>query len=137
MGGPGSTVSTTTHPPKLDKIGKSKSVALPSPVKEESILDDTTGAGSSKLKKIHSGELMHDSPYEDSEFEFQTDVKRASTLERDSSLVDYDESPHFPRDKSKSTLSPMGQQQQQNVSKVPGLPLEPNVDFEFHVKIFI
>ena len=36
--GPGSTVSTTTHPPKLDKIGKSKSVALPSPVKEESIL---------------------------------------------------------------------------------------------------
>ena len=59
--------------------------------------DDTTGTGSSKLKKIHSGELMHDSSYEDSEFEFQTDVKRASTLERDSSLVDYDESPHFPR----------------------------------------
>ena len=40
---------------------------------------------------------MHDSSYEDSEFEFQTDVKRASTLERESSLVDYDESPHFPR----------------------------------------
>ena len=34
--GPGSTATTTST--KLDKIGKSKSVALPSPLKEESIL---------------------------------------------------------------------------------------------------
>ena len=87
-----------------------------------------------KLKKIHSGEIMHNSSYEDSEFEFQTQVKRQSSLERESSLVDYDDSPHFPRDKSKYTLSPMGQQ---NVSKVPVVAPEPNVDFEFHVKIFI
>jgi hypothetical protein len=45
--GPGSTVSTT-HPPKLDKIGKSKSVALPSPVKEETIL------GKILCTKVHS-----------------------------------------------------------------------------------
>ena len=87
---------------------------------------------------------MHDTSYEDSEFEFQTQVKRPaqSTLDHgESSIVDYDESPHFPRDKSKYTLSPTGGQQ--NVSKggaggaiVPMQP-EPNVDFEFHVKIFI
>ena len=51
-----------------------------------------------------------------------------------------EESPHFPRDKSKYMLSP-------NKTKQPGFPLpsqqsavpatEPNVDFEFHVKIFI
>ena len=41
--------------------------------------------------------MLHDTSYEDSEFEFQTDVKKQSTLERESSLVDYDESPHFPR----------------------------------------
>jgi hypothetical protein len=45
---------------------------------------------------------------------------------------------YIPRDKSKYTLSPMGQQQQQqNVSKGVVIPPEPNVDFEFHVKIFI
>ena len=38
------------------------------------------------------------------------------------------------RDKSKYTLSPMGQQ---NLSKGAMIPPEPNVDFEFHVKIFI
>ena len=137
-----STLTSNHH--KLDKIGKSKSVALPSPIKEEgSILDRAP-----KLKKIHSGEMLNSS-FESSEFEFDKPSSSSSNipahptsfsrdnngqLERSNSLVDYDESPHFPRDKSKYTLSPG--KQNASISKLQQT-VEPNVDFEFHVKIFI
>ena len=79
----------TANHHKLDKIGKSKSVALPSPIKEEgSILDRAP-----KLKKIHSGEMLNSS-FDSSEFEFDHSKK---SFEHSTSLVDYDESPHFPR----------------------------------------
>ena len=52
-----------------------------------------------------------------------------------------DESPHFPRDKSKYTLSPNKTTKPPVFpipSQIPAVPAtEPNVDFEFHVKIFI
>ena len=63
-----------------------------------------------------------------------TSFSRDNNLERSNSLVDYDESPHFPRDKSKYTLSPG--KQNASISKLQQT-VEPNVDFEFHVKIFI
>ena len=109
---------------KLKDIGKSKSVAAT--IKEDPILEETFVP---KLKKIASGEIFHD------DFEFQ---KTSPSLTRESTFeekVDYDESPHFPRDKSKYTLSPS--KLAQNSSKTPLAQPEPNVDFEFHVKIFI
>ena len=48
-----------------------------------------------------------------------------------------EESPHFPRDKSKYTLSPNKTKQQSFPIPQPAPATEPNVDFEFHVKIFI
>ena len=133
--GPGSSgPSTSGHHNKLEKIGKSKSVALPSPTKEESgsILDNYKPT----LKKIHSGEALNTS-FGDSEFEFtekSPPLSKGESFEEppENTLVDYDESPHFPRDKSKYTLSPS-----KNPSKNLLPQPEPNVDFEFHVKIFI
>ena len=124
--GPGS----TNRDHKLDKIGKSKSVALPSPIKEEP--PDYDFATRPKLKKIHSGEILNSS-YDDSEFEFNKNRNSYSPVEeKDRFQAEYDESPHFPRDKSKYTLSP-----NRNKSLVPPPATEPSVDFEFHVKVFI
>jgi hypothetical protein len=60
--------------------------------------------------------------------------------------ADYEDSPHFPRDKSKITVSPTKNQpgsggsssinHSANVKVGPGAT-EPNVDFEFHVKVSI
>lgn len=128
--GPGS-ITNSHH--KLDRIGKSKSVALPSPIKEESYMDEFETAGS-KLKKVHSGETLNSS-FDDSDFEFsKKSLTRESTIEEEGDTpVDYDDSPHFPRDQSKYTLSP---NKSGSISKTVA-PAEPNVDFEFHVKIFI
>ena len=90
---------------------------------------DLDFASKPKLKKIQSGEILHSS-FEDADFEFNRSPSFVE--EKDRFQAEYDESPHFPRDKSKYNLSP-----NRNKSLVPPPATEPSVDFEFHVKVFI
>ena len=137
-------------------MAKSKSIALPSPTKERKEFG--------KLKRIRSGEILTGSP--------EREVAKESSLDRsferphskdvtdrhdgvaslrhsseDVRHADYEDTPHFPRDKSKINVSPTKPQPgsgsgsinhsaSQSV-KVGPATSEPNVDFDFHVKISV
>jgi hypothetical protein len=51
--------------------------------------------------------------------------------------ADYEDSPHFPRDKTKYNISPTKIQSNSMSNHTMLIKSEPNVDFEFHVKIFV
>ena len=113
-----------------------------------------------QLKRIRSGEALDSSTADNGEYAASAAAdrrrpRRASmqpleeVSENDVSLASgansYDDSPHFPRDKSRLLSSPAKLANNPNSSKssagpgggAPTAAAEPNVDFDFHVKIFI
>ena len=136
------------------RLAKSKSIALPSPTKVRKEFG--------KLKRIRSGEILTGSPERDLETELSLDrsFERGDdvidhhddndgganvTLRHSGDIrnADYEESPHFPRDKSKINVSPTktqsgsGSINHSASVKVGPTVMEPNVDFDFHVKISV
>ena len=101
-------------------MAKSKSIALPSPTKEKPELG--------KLKRIRSGEELTGSPERDTESDSTLDCSferaahdvptaasrqtapHSATRNHDGLTLfekeDYEDSPHFPRDKTKFNVSP-------------------------------
>ena len=132
-------------------MAKSKSIALPSPTKERKEFG--------KLKRIRSGEILTGSPEReagapdqslDRSFERQYSqddrldgVAGLSQSSEDVGHADYEDTPHFPRDKSKINVSPTktqsgsGSINHSASVKVGPATSEPNVDFDFHVKISV
>ena len=138
---------------RTHRFRKSSSVIAASPIKEES--DKPFG----KLKKIKSGETlstMEEVDYEESESSLCEKVTPADLSigekpynQSDELLLhEYDESPHFPRDKSKFNISPKSTLnvtsssststiKPSNNATMTGASTEQNVDFEFHIKVEI
>lgn len=130
------------------RLAKSKSIALPSPTK------DRFDFG--QLKRIRSGEILSGSPEREhtpkKTLNRSFDESTAGSFEDTSSVsppvnnssgfppileADYEDSPHFPRDKTKYNISPTKLQSNSISNHTMIIKSEPNVDFEFHVKIFV
>lgn len=131
-GGGGSATGTTPH--KLS--AKSKSMCLPSPTFEDS---DCEGNGDQKRK---FSEMAKNSSFDevppnrdDGKFKRPTAfVSKASTIEEEDD--DNDDSCSTPGSSTKN-LSPRNSTNPNLTSASISKTLEPNVDFEFQVKIFI
>ena len=140
--------------PRSHRLRKCSSMAGPSPIKEES--EKTFG----NLKRIKSGETL--STMEEIETEEDYDGKIANPYKLNDSdgkkyfqpdapplFQGYDESPHFPRDKSKFNVSPKSNlnttassttstiKPNNTVTMAGTTSAEQNVDFEFHIKVEI
>ena len=139
--------------PRTHRLRKCSSVVSASPIKEES--EKPFG----KLKKIKSGETLSTMEEDDNEESFSS-LYSSKSKPTDNSFGDktytqsdellfheYDESPHFPRDKSKFNISPKSTLnatssststiKPSNNATMTGTSTEQNVDFEFHIKVEI
>ena len=143
--------------PRSQRLRKCSSVVAPSPIKEEP--EKPFG----NLKRIRSGETLSTMEEEEETEENRNNSISSKTknamdeckgtqlfqTDGDPLFHEYDESPHFPRDRSKFNVSPKSTLntttssststiKPNNTATLPGrTSAEQNVDFEFHIKVEI